>query len=116
MLSPALQPVTMFTHCAKATSKWPYTQIDDVLEVSSLPGQSMHLVLALRGGDAPKFQFQTNHDAIIFQTTLLQVTERLFQTMLQPVTICRVTLDTLQGPQQYEWSSVRTSCLDMPCS
>lgn len=50
-------------------------QIDDVLEVSSLPGQSMHLVLALRGGQAQRYMFQTNHDAIIFQTTLLQVAQ-----------------------------------------
>jgi hypothetical protein len=49
------------------------TQVGDILEVNSLPGQSMHMVLSLRGGRAPTYLFQTNHDAIIFQTTLLQV-------------------------------------------
>lgn len=48
-------------------------QVGDVLEVSSLPSQSMHMVLSLRGGQASRYLFQTNHDAIIFQTTLLQV-------------------------------------------
>ena len=48
-------------------------QVGDVLEVSSLPSQSMHMAVSLRGGQAPRYLFQTNHDAIIFQTTLLQV-------------------------------------------
>ena len=61
-------------------------QVGDILEVSSLPGQSMHMVLSLRGGQAPRYLFQTNHDAIIFQTTLLQVAshDSFLQDQLQP--------------------------------
>jgi hypothetical protein len=65
-------------------------QVGDVLEVSSLPSQSMHMILTLRGGQAPRYLFQTNHDAIIFQTTLLQVAKHgnLPQNQLQPKSSC----------------------------
>jgi hypothetical protein len=67
-----------------------FVQVSDVLEVSSLPSQSMHMVLSLRGGQAPRYLFQTNHDAIIFQTTLLQVARHggFMQNQLQPRGSC----------------------------
>lgn len=48
-------------------------QVDDVTEITVDGGNSMVLQIATAAGLKHSFVFQTNHDAIIFNTTLLQL-------------------------------------------
>ena len=53
---------------------WHRLQLSDVAEVNTHLANSMRLVVVMQHGGAPReFVFQSNHDAIIFQTTALQL-------------------------------------------